>query len=86
MNEQLTRFEEKLDRVQESINQVRMEQLTQRSILARNTDDVEKHIKRTELLEKEVLFPVRALRWVVTGVIAGAGAFATIYGVVKLFS
>lgn len=86
MTDFLTRLEEKVDRLQESTNHIKIEQVEMRHILARNTEDVAKHIKRTDLLEEQVLFPIKALRWILTGVVGAAGAIGAVYGVVKLFA
>lgn len=44
----------KIDKCIELINEVRLEQVKMNAVLLRNTQDVEKHIKRTDLLEKQV--------------------------------
>lgn len=47
-------IDNKLDQCLESIHRVELIQVEIRSDLARNTDDMEEHIKRTNLLEKKL--------------------------------
>lgn len=46
--------EEKIDRCLQEIQEIRLEQVKTNLILDRNTDELEIHIKRTNLLEKQV--------------------------------
>lgn len=47
-------MEEKLDRCLESIHRIEITLVRMESDIRRNTDDVELHIKRTDLLEKKL--------------------------------
>ncbi len=81
-------MEAKIDRVLEIVNDVRINQAEQAVILARNTEDMRTHIKRTNLLEKQVekaLFPIKALKYIVGGVGVVAAVISGVYGVVQIF-
>lgn len=53
------------------------------AILEQNTDSLREHMRRTELLEKQMdtaLLPIRAIKWLASVVIA----IGSIYSVIKL--
>jgi len=65
--------ENKLDKCLESIHRIELCQVEIKADLERNTDDVEEHIKRTNLLEKK-------LSKVYTFALIAAGFVAAKYG------
>lgn len=77
MDDKFKRIEDKIDRIETSINQID-------KTLARNTDSLEFHIKRTNLLEKKVEHVDHHVT-MVNGVLKFILGLSALAGLIKLF-
>lgn len=84
MKERLDRLDSKIDKLDESLNKINI-------TMIRNTDSLEYHIKRTDILQAEVkkidegIKPLEKHLHYVHGIAKGLGLLALLAGIIKLF-
>lgn len=87
-------MESKIDQIFESLSAIRVTLAEHTIVLQRNTEDVAEHIRRTNALEarhdeqsrriEEAAFPVKAMKYIGSIVIAIAGLALTLYGLIQI--
>jgi hypothetical protein len=79
---------DQLNKIQADIEELKIIAAKNAVVLERNTEDIRKHIRRTDLLEDQVqiaLLPIKFAKWSAAVVGVGASLASLVYTVCRLF-
>lgn len=81
-------MDQKLDKIIDEVAEIKIIVAKNTFMLEKNTEDIEHHIKRTDLLQDQMqtaLIPIRFAKWSAAVLGVGATIIGAIYGMVEIY-